>query len=88
MSKKNSKDTIGNRNRDLPAFSAVPQPTAPPRAPVTLYSYSVFTKDTRCAVKSEQGLLSDIVPFNKLNFEMLSNILDFSTILNKSHCKH
>jgi len=33
MSMKNSSDTIGNRNRDLPACSAVPQPTAPPRAP-------------------------------------------------------
>jgi hypothetical protein len=30
---KNSNDTIGNRTRDPPAFSAVPQPTAPPRAP-------------------------------------------------------
>ena len=29
---KNSDDTIGNRTRDLPARSAVPQPTAPPRA--------------------------------------------------------
>jgi hypothetical protein len=27
---KNSNDTIGNRTRDPPAFSAVPQPTAPP----------------------------------------------------------
>ena len=33
MSMKNSNDTIGNRTRDLPACSAVPQPTAPPRAP-------------------------------------------------------
>jgi len=33
MSMKNSSDTIGNRTRDLPACSAVPQPTAPPRAP-------------------------------------------------------
>ena len=33
MSKKNSSDTIGNRTRDLPACSAVPQPTAPPRVP-------------------------------------------------------
>jgi len=31
MSTKNSSDTIGNRTRDLPACSAVPQPTAPPR---------------------------------------------------------
>jgi len=33
MSMKNSNDTIGNRTRDLPACSAVPQPTAQPRAP-------------------------------------------------------
>ena len=32
----NSNDTIGNRTRDLPACSAVPQPTAPPRAPSPL----------------------------------------------------
>ena len=31
---KKSNDTIGNRTRDLPARSAVPQPAAPPRAPV------------------------------------------------------
>jgi hypothetical protein len=30
---KNSNDTIGNRTRDLPACSAVSQPTAPPRTP-------------------------------------------------------
>jgi len=28
---KNSNDIVGNRTRDLPACSAVPQPTAPPR---------------------------------------------------------
>jgi hypothetical protein len=33
MSMKNSNNTIGNRTRDFPACSAVPQPTAPPRAP-------------------------------------------------------
>ena len=30
---KNSDDTIGNQTRDLPACSAVSQPTAPLRAP-------------------------------------------------------
>ena len=30
----NSNDTIEDRTRDLPACSAVPQPTAPPCAPV------------------------------------------------------
>jgi len=33
---KNSSDTIGNRTRDLPTCSAVPHPTAPPRAPQRL----------------------------------------------------
>jgi hypothetical protein len=28
---KNSSDSIGNQTRDLPVWSAVPQPTAPPR---------------------------------------------------------
>jgi len=32
MSMKNSNDTIGNRTRDLPTCSVVPQPTAQPRA--------------------------------------------------------
>jgi len=33
---KNFNDTIGNRNRDLLTCSAVPQPTALPRAPFPL----------------------------------------------------
>ena len=32
---KNSNDTIGNRARDLPSCSAVPQANAPPRTPST-----------------------------------------------------
>ena len=32
MSMKNSNDTIGNRTRDLPPCSAVPQPAVPPAA--------------------------------------------------------
>jgi len=31
---KNSNDTIGNRIRVIPACTAVPQPIAPPRAPL------------------------------------------------------
>jgi len=33
---KNSSDTIGNRSRDLPTCSTVPQPNAPPRAGVVI----------------------------------------------------
>ena len=36
MSMKKSSDTIGNRTHNLPARSAVPQPTEPPRAPLRL----------------------------------------------------
>jgi len=46
MSMKNSNDTIGYRIRDLPAFSAVPQTTAPSRAPITTridYNIAVWT---------------------------------------------
>ena len=39
MSIKNSNDTIGNRTRDLPAFSAVPQLTAPPRDPYLFWEW-------------------------------------------------
>ena len=42
VSMKNSIDTIGNRTRDFPACSAVPQPSAPPRAPhvhICVYIY-------------------------------------------------
>ena len=41
---KNSNDTIGNGTRDLPACSAVPQPTAPPRAPLFIIYCSLFQK--------------------------------------------
>jgi hypothetical protein len=37
MSKKNSNDAIRNRNRDLPACSTLPQPTAPLRDPYPNY---------------------------------------------------
>jgi len=33
---KNSSDTIGNQTCDLPACSAMPQPTAPPHTPEKL----------------------------------------------------
>ena len=41
---KNSNDTIGNRTRDLPTCSAVPQPTALPRA-LTLHveNYDLYS---------------------------------------------
>ena len=39
---KNANDTIGNRTRDLPNCSAVPQPTALPRTPTTSRAVTFF----------------------------------------------
>jgi hypothetical protein len=47
---KNSSDTIGNRTHDFPTCSAVPQPSAQPRAPMESQDmYKIFT------VKSKLG---------------------------------
>jgi hypothetical protein len=43
---KKSNDTIGNRIRDLPACSAVPQPTALPRVP-SQHEYGLYLKTYR-----------------------------------------
>jgi hypothetical protein len=42
LSIKNSNYAIGNRTRDLPACSAVPQPTAPPRTPFIHLAMFIF----------------------------------------------
>jgi predicted anti-sigma-YlaC factor YlaD len=42
---KNTNNTIGNRNRDLPACSTAPPPTAPPRT--RNYIGTVRTKQDR-----------------------------------------
>jgi hypothetical protein len=43
MSMKNSTDNIGNRNRDLPACSALPQPTSPPPTLADYYNEFIIT---------------------------------------------
>jgi len=43
MSMKNSNDTFVNRTRNLPVCSAVPQPTAPPRAPTFVYIFEIYS---------------------------------------------
>ena len=48
MSMKNSNDINGNWTRDLPIFSAVPQPTALPRAPHWPSGYHDSGKKNRC----------------------------------------
>ena len=52
MSMKNSNDTIGNRTRDLPTCSAVPQPTAPLRVKYQLILKNWCTNYCGCLVRS------------------------------------
>ena len=49
---KNSNDTIGNRTRDLTVCSAVPQPTALPRAPSKENGLDVNADNAKCLVMS------------------------------------
>ena len=42
MSMKNANDTFGNRTRDLPAFSAVPQQAEPLRTPTVNVVYLIL----------------------------------------------
>ena len=70
MSVKNSSDTIGNRTRDVPACSAVPQPTAPPRAPLSsLVAYKIkeYHSDSSPALQCVgQPLFSNISKIQRL----------------------
>ena len=52
MSMKNTNDSIGNQTRNLPACSAVPQPTEPPRAPITTSSSISNTTNNTSKIKS------------------------------------
>ena len=49
---------MGNRTCDLPARSAVPQPTAPPRAPRTTFTLTFIIHCTR-NIQSLEFLLLD-----------------------------
>jgi hypothetical protein len=61
MSIKNCNDTIGNRTRDLPACSAVPQLRY--RVPPKMYNYVRNIVRTVTAVASRLHLALDLRPF-------------------------
>ena len=65
---KNSNDTIGYRTRDLPPCSAVPQPTAPPRAPTYI----------SCTIKYVPILLENNIKIEIQNLDYSGAV--FSTI--------
>jgi hypothetical protein len=66
---KNFNDTIGNRTRDLPARSAVTQPTAPPRAPLYHDNHSELDTNSYELVSSQLPLL---LPVKVLRFSFES----------------
>jgi hypothetical protein len=54
---KNSNDIIGNRTRDLPTCSAVPQLTALPRAPYCIYRLVSFNPDWLGGLGGTKGII-------------------------------
>jgi hypothetical protein len=66
---KNSSDIIGNRTRDLPACSAVPQPNAPPPASRSIY----YRK------KKDFHLLNISVPKTQIQFSAKKMYYDSMT---------
>jgi hypothetical protein len=59
MSMKNSSDTIGNRTSDLLACSTVPQPTAPPCAPIAKHRSNQYY-ELKWDFKNQWELLCNI----------------------------
>ena len=65
MPMKNSSDTIGNRLRHLPACSAVPQPTAPLRAPIPFCTWcKIILSKNNISVNEQHN--EDVSPQNIL----------------------
>ena len=69
---KNSDDTIGNGIRDLPACSAVPQPSASPRAPDVLHVMYIKYKQMQVLILyltyCEQISSVTFLKFRELNY--------------------
>jgi len=73
MSSENSNDTTENRTRDLPACSAVPQPTAPQR--VSLFTCDAIFSSLRIYPIMQSSLNSPFYVNNKGCFTQQKYIL-------------
>jgi hypothetical protein len=62
LSMKNENDTPGNRTRDLPACSAVPQPTAPPRNSSLM---DLMTEGTEFLILTAYWFSTYCLPFSR-----------------------
>ena len=66
---KNSNEIIGNRTRDLPTCSAVPQPTAPTRAPVQKLKKHKFLRPSSAVVETIDMLKRRVLTYQLLNIK-------------------
>jgi hypothetical protein len=73
MSMKNSDETIGNRNRDLPNCNAVPQPTALPRAPQPVMYFKIFTSSARFPSAIKLHFVQEVLASNLCQEERYRN---------------
>jgi hypothetical protein len=73
MSLKNSKDNIGIRTREFPTSSAVPQPTAPPRAPPS-FQFKVCKSVHHCTIQMNHQHVAITFQFIILTFVYNSTI--------------
>jgi hypothetical protein len=83
MSMKNFNDSIGNRNRDLPSCSAVPQPTALARAPYSYITGLNFLLLVPMIKPSVQEKLVNLFGFSAMEFLFSKLVLLFSSGLNR-----
>ena len=74
MLMKNCNDTIRNRTRGLPACSAVPQPTAPPRAPLQGSREQIWNISTQCSLPTDR-LHPRLVPVIWQNLQAWRNYI-------------
>jgi len=83
MSMKNSNDIGGNRTRDLPTRSAVPQPTAPPRNPPEFYATQKFSTACQWLLYQAKRTLStpSYAVFAITQFNLLPRCLNAKCIL-------
>jgi hypothetical protein len=66
----NSNDTIGNRTRDVPVCSVVPQPTTPPRAPIRMGTRDK-SKDTAINTYLTSAVMLTVICASKCVFCIL-----------------
>jgi hypothetical protein len=83
---KNSNDTIGNRTRDFPACSAVPQTTEPPRAPLLMAGKKYFYGSFYGAVYISDRDMNPIFfgnKFQNIKLEYLANVVKIRVTIHR-----